>query len=283
MRRVVLGIGLLVITLALALAGLLMTTHTVKSETVADVPPRAQANGTGAPTEIEVYALARGGRFIGDDIGGAQVTLRDAITGEFLASGRTRGGSGTADLMTLEQARTSPTLTDGAAVFTATLMLDEPRLIQVEAFAPLGAQGSANRVTATEWVVPATFGENKIIMEVPGLNVEVVAPPTHFLPTAKPPLQIQFRVNVTMICGCPIGPSTVWKPQNYAVKALIHTPDGTRDILDLQFDGNAPDQAPSQFIGTYTAKEPGIYEAVVFASQAGYDNAGSDRVTFILP
>jgi len=282
-KRLSLALLLPILVVGLALAAFLFITPPVESETIKNALSRIGVYQASAPTEIRVYALARGGRFIGDDIGGAQVTLRDSVSGEFLASGRTRGGSGVADLMTVERARTEPISTQDAAVFTTTLQLDEPRLIQFEAYAPLGAPSSANHVTTTEWVVPAEFGENKIILEIPGLNVEVVDPPTHFLPKIKPPLDIKFRVNVTMICGCPIGPGLAWQPQNYEVKAMVHKPDGTSDLIPLEYDPTAPDTAPSQFIGTYMATQSGVYDAVVFGHQIGVDNAGSDRVTFILP
>jgi len=40
----------------------------------------------GTPTKITVRVIARDGKFLGDDIGGALVTIRDAHTGELLAS-----------------------------------------------------------------------------------------------------------------------------------------------------------------------------------------------------
>jgi hypothetical protein len=46
-------------------------------------------------TRLTVRVQARGGKFLGDDIGGAVVMLRDAQTGELLATGTTAGGSGT--------------------------------------------------------------------------------------------------------------------------------------------------------------------------------------------
>jgi hypothetical protein len=238
----------------------------------------------GGFTQVQVRVLSRGGKFVGDDIGGALVTLRDARSGELLASGRTQGGSGVADLMTIPKARIDPLPTTGAAVFTAQIALDEPRLIEVEAFGPLAAQGSANRVTATEWVLPQQYigKPNVIQLQIAGLNVDLLNPPTHFLPQ-ETPKDVVFRVNVTMMCGCPIGPDTDWKPEDYLVQALIKKPDGTREILPLAFDTDAPEDAPSQFTGVYHATQTGIYEAIVFAHEAKYGNSGSDRVTFILP
>lgn len=266
-----------------AVAAALANTQTVNSQTRRDLPPSGHVLASTHLTEIRVYVLSRGGKFIGDDIGGAQVTLRDARTGEFLASGRTRGGAGPDELVTGERAGTQPLSLEGGAVFTTTMALDAPRLVEFEAYGPLGAQGAANRVTATEWVLPGSFGENDIVLEIPGLNVQVLNPPTHFLPDTKPPLQIPLRVNVTMMCGCPIGPGLPWKPQNYAVQATVIKPDNSRDTVDLQFDENAQDNAPSQFIGAYTATQSGVYQVIVMARQFGEDNAGSDHITFIIP
>ena len=248
----------------------------------APVQPQPPAT---VPTEIRVHVLARGGKYLGDDIGGARVTIRDALSGEVLASGVTRGGSGPADLMTVKQARTTPLPTDGASVFTTTLDLAEPRLLEFEAYGPLAAQGSAQRVTSTEWVLPQPFTAdgNRVTLELAGLNVDIRDPQTHFLPKTKPPLPIPLRVNVTMMCGCPIGPGLAWEPDAFRVMLLVKRPDGQQELVELAFDADAPDGAPSQFIGSYTATLPGIYAGIVLAHEADFGNSGSDRVTWIVP
>ncbi len=279
MKRIV----LLAIPFALVLALGAVQFYPVSSQTAAATPTTVSANPQSL-TEIHVRVVSRGGKFLGDDIGGALVTLRDARSGELLASGRTRGGSGAADLMTLTRARGTPLPTTDAAVFTATLPLDEPRLVEFEAYGPLAAQGAATRVTTTQWVLPQalTGYPNHIQIEIPGLNVEVIEPPTHFLPVQAPPVQIRLRANVTMMCGCPIGRDEPWHPENYLVKALLVKPDGTRDLVPLEFDANAPDHAPSQFTATYTAAQAGVYEVIVMAYQLNEGNTGSDRATFIV-
>lgn len=248
------------------------------------VSPSAQISDAVA-TEIRVHVIARGGRYVGDDIGGALVTVRDAHTGEFLASGLTRGGSGVPDLMTLELARTTPLPTESASVFTTTLMLAEPRLIEFEVIGPPAAQGAENRVTSTEWVLPQTIAPdgNELTLELAGLNVDVLSPPTHFMPQSKPPLKLTVRANVTMMCGCPIAPTTDWKPEDFKVTMVVKRPDGKQDVMNMEFDANAPEHSPSQFIVEYEATLPGIYEATVMAHQARFGNSGSDRVTWILP
>ncbi|GIL16098.1 MAG: hypothetical protein BroJett039_12710 [Chloroflexota bacterium] len=236
-------------------------------------------------TELRVYVLARGGKFVGDDVGGALVTIRDARTKEFLASGLSKGGSGVEDLMTIERARTNPLTIESAAYFSTTLDLSEPRWLEFEAIGPPAAQGSENRVTTTEWVIPqaGTANGNYVILELAGLNVDILEPPTHFLPQHKPPLPMTLRANVTMMCGCPIAPTTAWKPDEIKVTMLVKRPDGKTDTVAFKFDENAPYNAPSQFVAEYTATASGIYEAIVMAHQQKFGNAGSDRITFILP
>ena len=43
-------------------------------------------------TQIDVRVVAKGGKYLGDDIGGALVTVQDVQTGELLAKGSTAGG-----------------------------------------------------------------------------------------------------------------------------------------------------------------------------------------------
>ena len=149
----------------------------------------------------------------------------------------------------------------------------------------MAALGSAQRATLTEWVLPQTFAPdgNTATLELAGLNVDVLSPSTHFLPKQQAPLTIPLHANVTMMCGCPVAPDTDWKPENFKVVALIKRPDGKQDLVNLQFDPNAPDNAPSQFTAEYVATEPGIYQVTVMAHENAFGNSGSDLVTFIVP
>src|SRR3989442_15111610 len=48
----------------------------------------------GVATQIDVRVIAKDGKYLGDDIGGALVTIHDVHTGELLARGTTSGGLG---------------------------------------------------------------------------------------------------------------------------------------------------------------------------------------------
>ena len=51
------------------------------------------------PTDITVRVRAKDAKFVGDTMGGARVTIRDAETGELLAKGVTTGTTGDTSLI----------------------------------------------------------------------------------------------------------------------------------------------------------------------------------------
>lgn len=112
-------------------------------------PPGASTN----PTEIVVRVVGKDSKFIGTGMGGMRITLRDAHTGELLATGITAGGTGDTERI-MQGGRRARLADDTAAKFTATLELDEPRLIEAEAYGPLAQLQAAHRVLSTQWVVP---------------------------------------------------------------------------------------------------------------------------------
>ncbi|HKP35573.1 MAG TPA: hypothetical protein VJT71_01855 [Pyrinomonadaceae bacterium] len=239
----------------------------------------------GIPTQINVRVVAKFGKYLGDDIGGALITIRDVHTRELLAQGTTSGGSGIKKLMGIPVTRAQVLTTEEASVFTATLDLDQPRLVKVTAHGPLAAQRSANTVSLTQWVYPGR-NVNGFLMEIPGLVVQILNPPTHFLPSSAP-AEIEIRANVTMMCGCPIE-NAPWTPDLFEVTALIKRGEFYSLEFPLSFDQKAPDGIPSQFFVTWPVpgnetQQPEIYEITVFAFQQETGNTGVDKVTVIIP
>lgn len=247
----------------------------------------------GIATQIDVRVIAKDGKYLGDDIGGALVTIHDVHTGELLARGTTSGGSGEADLMTVYLTRAQVLPVIDASVFTVSLDLEEPRLIRVTAYGPLAAQQSANTVSLTQWVYPGMniTGSEKgggFLLEIPGLVVQILNPPTHFLPQTAPE-SIEIRANVTMMCGCPIGIGhPPWHPDQFAVTAFINQGENGTMALPLYYEADAPLGAPSQFANTWCVPQnqttkPQIYEITVSAFQQRTGNTGVDKATVIIP
>jgi len=231
------------------------------------------------PTDITVRVLGKDSKFVGTSLGGAQVILRDAHTGEILAKGVTAGSTGdTKRIMHEGDGRRTTMSDERAAKFTATIDIDEPRLIEVEAFGPLAQQQGAMRATATQWVVPGediTGGDGWVI-ELPGYIVDVLAPPAH---VKLPPETetVDLRANVALMCGCPIKPGGLWDADEMTVKALVTRNGEKLAPIDLAFAGET-----SQFAAAVPVTEPGIYDVTVYAHHPGNGNTGIDRTTFIV-
>ncbi len=237
-------------------------------------------------TNITVRVIAKGGKYLGADIGGAFITIKNAQTGELLASGHTQGGSGEPQLMTVTINRTQSWPTTQASFFNACLSIAEPVLLEVTASGPGAGLQSINKVTATQWMIPGKdiTGGDGLLLELPGLLVQVMSPATHFNAGAAKVNTVNFVANVTMMCGCPISAVAPWVSTDFEVGAMIYqlNEDGSRQLLDtvtLTFSGTT-----SQFNGSWTLPGVGFYEAVVYAYQPANGNSGMGKVSFfILP
>lgn len=230
------------------------------------------------PTIVEVRVIAAGGKFLGNDIGGAEVTVRDAVTGEFVASGRVCGDSGTKDIMGVPRPWGTPVPVAQSSVFVVAVSLDQPRLLDIAAYGPLGSLQSARRVTVQQWVAPGMDlrGEQGVQIVIPGQLVEIVEPPTHTQLSAPGPVTI--RANVGMMCGCPITDAAPWPEADFTVTALVYELfGGAPQLLDTVPLPYA--EAPSQFQSEWTMPAAGYYEIVVVARQNATSNTGVDRTT----
>lgn len=70
-------------------------------------------------------------------------------------------------------------------------------------------------------------------------------------------------------------PGGMWDANKIEVAALLKHNGKRVGTLPLQYAGT-----PSRFTGTWTIKEAGAYEAVVYAYDAANGNTGVDRVAF---
>jgi len=239
-------------------------------------------------TTIEVRVIAAGGKFLGNDIGGAEVTVRDAVSGELVASGRVRGDSGDTPEIMASRPWGTPVPVAQSSVFTVRVELDQPRLLDISACGPLGSLQSARRATVQQWVAPGMdlVGEQGVQVVIPGQLVEIVEPATHTELAVPGPVTI--RANVGMMCGCPLadpepGAPAPWPQDEFTVTALVYElADGPPLLVDtvaLPYAGT-----PSQFQAEWTMPTDGFYEIMVVARQNATSNTGVDRSTvFCLP
>ncbi|MEM8799845.1 MAG: hypothetical protein AAGF15_07180 [Pseudomonadota bacterium] len=224
--------------------------------------------------------IARGAKFIGTTMGGVEIILRDVSTGSVLASGITSGSTGdTERIMRTPLTRTEPRSlpksaqqanTLPAAHFLATLDIDAPMKVLVEARGPLGQLQSANRVTSERWVFPGnhlTEGDGWLL-EMPGLVVNIIAPIVQSSTTGG----MKIEADVMLMCGCPITDGGLWDAAGYEVVATISRDGETIDTVPLAFAGTK-----NRFAVTYSPTEKGPLTITVTAWNARDGNSGLDR------
>lgn len=230
-------------------------------------------------TDVEVRVISQGAKFVGTSMGGVQITLRDAETGELLAEGLTAGSTGDTKKIKSAQPRLGDVMsTEDSAVFRTTLKLSEPRLIEATAYGPLAQRQSANRVSQTQFVVPGkdVTGGDAWLLELRGVVVDVLEPPTH-VKLSGTPQTIRLHANVAMMCGCALTPGGAWDADQFEVGAILKRDGEKVRTVKLDYAGK-----PSQFATDVQVGEPGTYEATVYAYNASDGNTGLDTVTFIV-
>jgi hypothetical protein len=253
---------------------------TISTVVMLFVIPIAASVAQAEATHIDVRVLSKGAKFVGTSMGGVAVTIADADTGEILAKGVTSGSTGdTARIMKDQIGHHAPVSTGDSAVFHATIDIDEPQRVRITATGPLAQAQASNTVSATQWIVPGkdVTGGDGFLLELPGLVVDVLAPPAH-VKLASGTHAVRVEANVTMMCGCPIEPGGIWDASSFQVAAIVRRNGKRVGEVPLEYAGST-----SQFAATIETPEAGSYELTVYVHQPSTGNTGLDRTTFIVP
>lgn len=180
-------------------------------------------------TPVIVRAIAAGGKFIGDLVGGYSVTL--GIPGMPPQTFTSKGSSGnTAGLMQQVRLRTSPLPTNSdtvelpgewAASAAVTVDIDAPVMATISVCGPGNFPGQQATVTTTAWLLPGTglTGDpkfsNGLLVELPGLLIQNAS-----VKLANNMLGIAAQV--TMMCGCKIIDNNgIWISSDFSVTAQL--------------------------------------------------------------
>lgn len=247
-----------------------------------------------ATTQVLVRVQAKGGKFLGPDAGYAQVTLRNATSGEVLAQGIADGGagalSGSFSPAAARQAIVTPLFGTETVLWlsapagqptaglTASLALDAPTLVEFSAASLTNGEPNGHTVSQTMWVEPGVdlTEEPGVVLVMPGLIVTILETAVS---AGEPALSLTARV--TMMCGCKIDPTLPWLPAEFSVTATVTDAGGkvvAQAPLAFQamslFDTAAPLALPAGH-ATYTL--------TVNAAQAAEGNVGSASTPITVP
>lgn len=181
------------------------------------------APAAAVPTEVVVRVLSQGAKFIGDGVGGVEVTLTDAA-GRTLAAGKVVGGTGETARIMAGAPRGTPVsgVGAGAAAFRAVVDIAVPTLVTVSVRGPLGHPAAAVAAMSQRWLLPAqTAVGDGWVLELGGLVVRAGV------------ADGLVSGDVMMLCGCPIEAGGLWDAARFEVVAVLG--DGSR--LPLAFSG----------------------------------------------
>ena len=231
------------------------------------------------PTEVMVRVISQDAKFIGDQMGGARVVLRDAETGQVLADGITAGGTGNTKQIMESTGRSPMRATPDAAAFTTQLELSRPTLVTAEVVGPLAQMQASIRVSSQRWIIPGqtvNSGDGWVI-ELPGLVVNIITPQA-VTSTADGNRTITVLTSTMLMCGCPITSGGIWDAEDYELEVIAY--QAGRKIASGKLDFV---ESPGRFGGDLTLPEKGAYELIVSARNTRTGNTGVDRTSFIVP
>lgn len=223
-----------------------------------------------------IRAKAKDAKFIGSSIGGAKILVKDAVTGEILAEGITSGSTGNTDKIMKQDWKRSEQLSDDkTAGFNASLNIEAPRFVTIEAYAPINKKQAEVMSSTQLWVIPGKdITGDGVVLDIPGFVVDILSPQTHERIASSE--NIELKANIVMMCGCPITKDGIWDANQYEVKAVLKSAEGVSKEIAM----NQKDKA-STFVSDVTL-EKGLYEVLIYAYDPVTGNTGLDKTNIIV-
>lgn len=231
-------------------------------------------------TKLIVRAKAKDAKFIGSSIGGAYVIIKNQMTGEILAQGRTEGSTGNTDLIMREPWERYNDISDEeTAKFLATLDIEEPVFVVIDVYSPINKKQAEVNASTGLWLIPGKhiLGDG-IVLEIPGFIIEGLKPRTHQVISLEDIKGEPFKLqaNIVMMCGCPISEGGLWDANNIGVNAMIKRNGAMIGEVPLTVLGR------NLFEGSMNIEEAGQYEVTIYAYQEATGNTGVDKINFIV-
>jgi len=231
-------------------------------------------------TQIIVRAKAKDAKFIGSSLGGAYVIIKNKMTGEILAQGKTEGSTGNTDLiMRTPKKRANYISDEKTAKFMATIDIDEPVFISIEVFSPINNKQARINAGTELWLIPGKhiLGDG-VVVEIPGFIVDILEPRTHHYIALNSVENKPFKLkaNIVMMCGCTINKDGLWDSEKIEVKAIVKLNDKLLTEVLLGF------VSTNLFEGELMIEDAGQYEVIIYAYDKFSGNTGVDKVNYVI-
>ncbi|MEK6785349.1 MAG: hypothetical protein AABY61_07700 [Nitrospirota bacterium] len=242
-------------------------------------PPNIPLNGP-QPTVVLVRVVAHGAMVLGREVGGARVTITEVATGQILATGLQQGGSGDQNqIMRTPHMIEEPVYSSRpSAVFTTTLQLHKPTLVEISAEGPLAYPAVLQKTSTTLLVLPGQdITHDGIVLHLYGYLVQIERPTPHEPLIAKD--DVKLRASVQTLSGSLVRPHGDWDSRKIRIYGEVLIGDRIIERLQMFYDeGSRTFEAP--FFVPPSKEVPDGITLRVIASDLSTGNAGIDQVTY---
>ena len=221
-------------------------------------------------TDILVRVVAHGAMVVGDDVGGARVTITDVATGTVLAAGLQQGEAGDqSQIMRTPRMMAEPHYSSReAAAFRATLHLERPTLVEISAQGPLAYPQAIRRASTTVLLIPGQDLTNDgIVLHLYGFIVQIEHPKPGASLIARD--DVKLRASIRTLSGSLIRPHGDWDSRKLTIYGEVLLGDRVLERIQMFYTGsNSSFEAPF-FVPRETDAPDGITLRVVAADRAG--------------
>lgn len=258
--------GLRFVTIALLLTGILVADV---ARSVEQDHPLAPAATSLTTTEVRVRVVAHGAMVLGNEVGGARVTITDVASGTLLASGIQTGEAGDQNqIMRTPRLMEEPRYSSRpSGSFHATLHLVMPTLVEIAAEGPLAYPASMRRAAKTVLLLPGhDLTNDGVVLHLYGYIVQLEDPPPGQPLIAK--ADVKLTASVRTLSGAPVRPHGDWDSRKVHIYGEVLI--GTRLIERLQmfYSGSKGLFEAPFFVPTPAEAPDGVTLRVVAADKA---------------
>jgi len=219
-------------------------------------------------TDVLVRVVAHGAMIVGDDVGGARVTITDVATGTVLASGLQQGDAGDQNqIMRTPRNMAEPHYSSRpAAAFRATLPLERPTLVEISAQGPHAQPQAIQRVSTTVLLVPGQDLTNDgIVLHLYGFIVQIEHPKPGDSLIAKG--DVKLRASIRTLSGLLVRPHGDWDSRSLTIYGEVLLGDRVLERFQMFYAGSKSSFEAPFFVPRDTDAPNGVTLRVVAADR----------------
>ena len=221
-------------------------------------------------TDVMVRVVAHGAMVLGDEVGGARVTITDVATGRLLASGLQLGEPGDQNqIMRTPRLMEEPRYSSRpSGSFRTTLHLDRPTLVEIAAQGPMSYPSAMQRASKTVLLIPGRdLTQDGIVLDLNGYIVQIENPPPGESLMAKD--DVKLKASVRMLSGALVRPHGDWDSRKATIYGEVLIGDRVIERLQMLYAGEKSSFEAPFFVPSPTEAPNGITLRVVAADGAG--------------